>query len=334
MAMAEPVQRPFLMKSFSQNLIVDVRRLRVLRELQARKTIAATARALHLTPSAISQQISALSRHIGAPLLAPNGRGVRLTAQAQLLLEHATLVDAQLERARAELAALEQGALGRVSIGAFATAISGLVAPALARLRRACPGTRLMIEETEAPECFTRLARGDLDVIVTVDYALGPHRGDVRYHRRELLDDALWIALPREHPLARRKSIDLRALALEHWIVGAAQGPCREAGLAACAAAGFNPEVAHRVNDWSGLMRLVAAGCGIALIPRLALEVGPRDDLVVRPLSGRGPPSRHIYAAVRAGAERSPVVASVLSALIAVAAERVRRSPTLPMRYE
>jgi len=314
------------MKSFSPNLIVDVRRLRVLRELQARKTIAATARALNLTPSAISQQIAALSRHIGAPLLAPNGRGVRLTAQAHLLLEHATLVDAQLERARAELAALEEGALARLSIGAFATAISGLVVPALAHVRQAYPGMQLTIEEAEAPESFTRLARGDLDVVITVDYPSGPHRGDVRYHRRELLDDVLRVALPRKHALARRKSIDLRALALERWIVGATHGPCGGAGLAACAAAGFNPDVAHRVNDWAALMRLVAAGCGIALIPRLAVETGSSDDLVVRPLSRRWQSSRHIYAAVRAGAERSPAVASMLSALGAVARKRVRRS--------
>ena len=310
------------MKSFRQGLIVDVRRLRVLGELKSRSTIGATARALNLTPSAISQQIAALSRDIGVPLLAPHGRGVRLTPQAQLLLEHAALVDAQLERARADLAAMAGGAIGRVALGAFATAVSGLVATALTHLQRQRPGIRLSIEETEAPECFTCLDRGDLDIAITVDYGSGPHHGDVRYHRQELLDDPLLVAVPERHPLARRKSIDLRALAKEHWIVGAVHGPCREAGLAACAAAGFNPDVAHRVNDWTALVRLVAAGCGVALIPYLAVDAGRLCGVALRPPTGRGRPGRHIYAAVRAGAERSPVIASVLSALVAAAQER------------
>jgi DNA-binding transcriptional LysR family regulator len=305
--------------------MVDMRRLRVLRELKSRSTLVATARALHLTPSAISQQIGSLSRDLGVPLLAQNGRGVRLTPQAELLLEHGSLVDAQLERARADLAAMEQGIIGELRVGAFATAVTGLVVPALRRLRRERPGLRLSIEEIEAPECFTRLDRGDLDLAVTVDYGSGPHRGDARYHRQELLDDPLLIALPASHPLARQASIDLRALAHERWIVAAAQGPCKEAAAAAFAAAGFNPDVAHRASDWSALLGLVAAGCGIGLIPRLAIDPNPSRELRIRPPSGRSRPSRHIYAAVRAGAERSPAMALLLAALAKAARVRLVR---------
>src|SRR5512147_343127 len=135
------------MESVSSAFTIDIRRLRVLRELQQRGTIGATARALHLTPSAISQQLSALGREIGVPLLAPQGRGVRLTQQAELLLEHATAIDAQLERARADLAALEEGVVGRVVIGAFGTAIAGVVAPVIERLRRERPRLRLAVRE-------------------------------------------------------------------------------------------------------------------------------------------------------------------------------------------
>ena len=309
------------MKSFRRDLGIDVRRLRLLRELRAHSTISATARALHLTPSAVSQQIAGLSRDLGVPMLVPRGRGVRLTPQAELLLEHAALIDAQLERARADLAAMEQGLVGRVAIGAFATAISGFVAPAVLQLRRQCPRLRLSIEEIDAPECFTRLDRGDLDLAITVDFESGPHRDDVRYHRRELLDDPLLVVLCEHHALASRASIDLRDLARERWIIGAARGPCREAGLAACAAAGFNPDVAQRVNDWAALLRLTAADCGVALIPRLAINTGSLRGVVLRPVRGPAKPSRHIYAAVRAGAERSPILAPVLSALQASAAE-------------
>jgi len=320
------------MKPFRKSLTIDVRRLRVLRELQVRSTIGATARALSLTPSAISQQIATLSRDVGVPLLVPHGRGVRLTAQAQLLLEHATLIDAQLERARADLVAMDSGAIGRFVIGAFATAISGIVAPALVRLARERPGIHLSVEEIEAPECFTRLDRGDLDLVITVDYRSAPHRYDARFQREELLDDPLLLAVPRNHPQALRRSIDLRALAKERWILGAAQGPCREAALAACAAAGFNPDVIHRVNDWSALVRLVAAGCGVGLIPHLGVGASPVREVAIRPLAGRSRPSRHLYAAVRAGAERSPALAHVLAVLGATAHERALNLRTFGAR--
>jgi DNA-binding transcriptional LysR family regulator len=309
------------MKSFSRGLRIDVRRLRVLRELQLRLTIGATARALNLTPSAVSQQIAALSRDLGVALLAPIGRGVRLTAPAQLLLEHATLIDAQLERARADLAAMEEGTIGRFVIGAFSTAVSGLVAPAIERLQNQRPGIRVCVEDAEAPECFVRLDRGDLDIVIAVDYRSGPSREDARYYREELLDDPLWVAVPEGHPQAGRASIDLRSLAKERWVMGAVHGPCLEATLGACAAAGFNPGVVHRVNDWSAFVPLVAAG-SVGLIPRLGIDATPLRGVAVRPVAARWRPSRHLYLAIRAGAERSPAMASVLSTLQAAARER------------
>lgn len=306
------------MESFTNAFTIDVRRLRVLRELRLRKTIGATAAALHLTPSAISQQISALSRDIGVPLLAPQGRRVRLTPQAELLLEHAAAIDAQLERARADLAAYEAGNVGRVALGAFASAITGLVAPAVERLRRERPRVRVAIREVGA-ECFPLLDRGELDLVITVDHRGGPPRGDHRYARRELLDDHLLVALPQEHPLASRAGVDLFALAGEPWIVGGTAGPCQDAGLAACAAAGFTPEVAHGVDDWGALLRLVAAGCGVGLVPELAVGAAPPAGVVLRPPAGPHRPCRHLYAAVRAGAERSPCIEPVLAALEAAA---------------
>lgn len=151
------------MKPFNNILNVDLRRLRVLRELQERGTVGATAAALHLTPSAISQQLAALGRELGVPLLTPQGRGVRLTPQAVLLLEHAVRVDAELERAQADLAAFQEGTVGRVALGTFATAVAGLVAPAVARLGQERPGIQVAVLEAEAPTCFTRLDMGDLD---------------------------------------------------------------------------------------------------------------------------------------------------------------------------
>jgi DNA-binding transcriptional LysR family regulator len=137
--------------------IIDLAQLRTLRALQERGTVTAAAASLHLTPSAVSQQLAALSRGIGAPLLARVGRGVRLTPQAILLLEHAALVHAQLERAQADLAAFDAGEVGSVSVAAFATAIVALVVPSLAILSVDRPRMKVAVEESEAPECFSRI---------------------------------------------------------------------------------------------------------------------------------------------------------------------------------
>ncbi len=314
------------MESFGSTLTIDIRRLRVLRELSQRGTVGATARALGLTPSTISQQISNLGREIGVRLLTPEGRRVRLTKQAELLLEHAAAIDAQLERARADLAAFDAGTVGRVAVGSFATAITSLVAPALERLRRERPRLRLAIQEIGA-ECFTLLDRGELDLVVTVDHRGGPAHGDRRYVRWDLLDDHLLVALPEGHPLAARTAIDLSELADEQWIVGGIGGPCADVGLATCAAAGFTPDIVHRVDDWGALLRLVAAGCGVGFVPELVVGAPPPPGVLLRPCAGPQRPRRHLYAAARAGAERSPCIEPVVAALLAAARQRPASTP-------
>lgn len=307
------------MESVSRDFTIDVRKVHVLQEFAKRGTIAATAGALHLTPSAVSQQIAALSREAGVPLLVRHGRGVRLSHQANLLLEHAAVLNAQLERVRADLKSYSSGDVGQVVIGAFATAIIHLVAPAMAELGRRRPRLRLAVHEVEVPEGFTRLDSGDLDLLVTVDYRGGPPRHDPRYHRTELADDVFMAALPAGHPLADRNRINLADLAGERWVLGAVGGTCHEVVLAACAAAGFNPDVRHQTNDWNAALTLVAIGSGVALVPRLALPVPEDERVVLRPTFGPQYPTRHIYAAVRAGSERHPALAPALEVLLRTA---------------
>ncbi|MEN3283367.1 MAG: hypothetical protein V7607_4507 [Solirubrobacteraceae bacterium] len=287
--------------------------MRLLQELRERGTIAATAAALHLTPSAVSQQLRVLSREVGAPLLVRNGRGVRLTPQAHVLLEHAVRVNAQLERARADLAAHGHGELGRLVIGAFATAIRGPIARAAVSLRRDLPLLEVGVVEIEAPDCLSALLAGDLDIAVTVDYRGGPSRRDARFHRVELLIDPFDAVLPDSHTAARNPTLELAELAEERWIVGAGTGPCYEVTASACAAAGFSPDVHSRVSDWGAVTALVAAGTGVAIVPRLALGAD-LPGVAVRPINPR-PPTRNIYAAVRAGAEQARTVKHALAAL-------------------
>lgn len=308
------------MTLLSRDFTIDLRRLRALRELEQRGTVAATALALHLTPSAVSQQLSGLAREIGVPLLEKHGRGVRLTGQARVLLSHAVVVHEQLERARADLAAWDEGSIGEVRVGALSTGVTSLVAPAFARLAVDRPGISMKIVESEPPEVFTALDVGDLDVVVSSDYPDGPSRHDARYYRVDLIADPMDVVLRAGHPQARDGGIRLETLAAEPWVGSDAGDPCSQILQAVCAAAGFSPDVAHRSAEWGAVAALVAAGCGVALIPRLAQPL-PVDGLVVCPVVGT-PATRQIFAAVRAGAQADSVIATVLETLGAVAAER------------
>jgi DNA-binding transcriptional LysR family regulator len=304
------------MPSVSGSYTIDLRRLRLLAELQRHGTIAATAAALHLTPSAVSQQLAALSRQVGVPLLEKRGRGVVLTGAARLLLGHADAVAAQLERARHDLAAWVRDERGEVVVGSFASAVSGLLPAALAALGDRHPDLGVTVVEAEPPELFTRLDAGQVDVAVCVDYAAVPPRTDRRYRRRQLLVEPLDLALPGGHPAtATADPVALPDLAEDPWVVGEPGSCCGAITRAVCAAAGFTPDIRHHVDDWQAVAALVAAGAGVALVPRLAQPVG-RDGLVLRPVAG-APPTRTVFAAVRAGADRNPLLAAVVDALVA-----------------
>jgi DNA-binding transcriptional LysR family regulator len=304
------------MTTYSKDFTIDPRRLRVLREVGLRGTVTSAASGLHLTPSAVSQQIAALSRELGVPLLEKTGRGVRLTGQAQLVLTHASVVQAQFELARADLAAFADGRIGTVSLAGFATSISGLIAPAIRELRSSRPSISLTAVEMEPPDIFTALDRGDVDIAVAVDYRKVPPRSDPHYFRVDLLPDLFDVALPLGHPMANREGIDLLDLASEVFVAASPGSSCSEVTLAACAAAGFSPDVRHYSSDWNAVAALVGAGLGVGLVPRLAQPLHA-VGVVVRPVVGPRA-ARNIFAAVRAGAQTDPVIRAALDVLRAV----------------
>jgi DNA-binding transcriptional LysR family regulator len=295
---------------------VDLRRLTVLRELQRRGSLAKTAEAMHLTPSAVSQQLAALAREVGVPLTEREGRGVRLTGQARVLLAHADLIAAQLERARADLAAYGAGGRGSVTIGCFSSGILGLLPGVLRGLAERLPHVRFDVVEAEPPDLFTALDAGQVDVAVAVDFAKAPPHTDGRYERVDLFTDVLDLVVPAGHPLVGQGPLRLRELARDAWIVGAAESCCGAVARSVCAAAGFTPDVRHAVNDWGALAALVEAGQGVALIPRLVRELYARREVAVVPLLGE-PPSRNVFAAVRAGSEGDAVLTAVRDQLTA-----------------
>ncbi|EPH41887.1 LysR family transcriptional regulator [Streptomyces aurantiacus] len=292
----------------------DIKKLQILRTLNERGTVTATARALLMTPSAVSQQLSNLAKQVGVPLLEAHGRRVRLTGAARLLLVHADAVFAQLERADAELAAYVGGVTGEVRVGAFSTAVPALVVPAVRALRATRPGVSVRVREAEAAEAYELLAAGDVDLALSLA-AQAPRGADGRFTRVPLLADPLDVALPAGHPLADAADLRLADLAAEPWIFGGS-GPWSEITLAACEAAGFVPEQAHSAAGWEAILAMVGAGMGVALVPRMASGRG--GGVAMRSL-GADRPSRHVVAAVRRGAEGAPAVSHVLAALRAAA---------------
>ncbi|WP_052229902.1 LysR family transcriptional regulator [Streptomyces sp. CT34] len=305
----------------------DIKKLRILRTLQELGTVTAAAEALHMTPSAVSQQLTGLARSLGVTLLEAHGRRVRLTAAAQLVLRHAEEVFAQLERADAELLGFLQGEAGQVRVGAFSTAIPALVVPAVQELRGTHPGLAVAVREAEAEAAYELLAEGSVDLALSLA-AHAPTPRDPKFTRVSLLADPLDVALPAGHPLAAAPGLRLADLAGEPWIFGSS-GPWSQITTTACENAGFVPEQAHAAADWSAIWAMVAAGMGVALVPRMARAGGIRgpgrgSGVALRVLHA-DQPRRHVIAAARRGAEGAPGPARVLDALRRAAAAQTAR---------
>lgn len=306
----------------------DVRKLRILRTLRDRGTVTATAEALLMTPSAVSQQLTNLAGQLGVPLLEPQGRRVRLTDAAHLVLRHAEAVFAQLERADADLAGYLRGESGQVRVGAFSTAVPALVVPAVRILAAEDrPGPQVRVREAEAAEAYELLSAGEVDLALSLA-AHAPTARDPRFTLLPLLADPLDVALPAGHRLAGAPALRLADLSREAWIFGGS-GPWSEITTAACEAAGFVPEQAHSAAGWTAILAMVRAGMGVALVPRMvSASDRPRDGVVMRILEADRP-YRHVVAAVRQGAEHGPATARVLAALRLAAEPSVQQGTSV-----
>ncbi|HEY3811345.1 MAG TPA: LysR family transcriptional regulator [Acidimicrobiales bacterium] len=300
--------------------MLDVRRLRVLQELDRHGTVSAAAAALHLTPSAVSQQLAALAREVGCPVVGRDGRNVRLTSAARVLLDHAGELFAQLELLDADLQRHQSGEVGVVRVGGFQTASSAIIVPAAADLVRSQPRLELHLVQMDAPRSFLEVAAGRLDIAVSVEYVNSPPSGDPRFARIPLLRDEFRALLPADHPLAARDEVALADLRHDAWIGNLPGSPCHFVTMAACAAAGFSPRVRHAIDDWAIIVELVAAGLGVGLIPTLA-HPPARPDIAIRPLANRAA-ARNIFAVTRRGTEEAPTVAVVLAAMAEAAGRR------------
>lgn len=294
--------------------MIDPRRLRVLRALADHGTVTAAARALYLSPSAVSQQLAALEAEAGQSLLERRGRAVRLTAAGHVLAAHASVIAAQLERAAADLAACSAGSVGEVTVAAFATAITEVVAPAIASLRTSSPSLRVRVRDAEGNASVPLLIERKVDVAVAVEYRGAPAADDQRILREPLYAEPFDVVLPPGHPFADTPEISLAELAPEPWIIPWPDNPCHDVVLLACERAGFQPRVDCLSDDFRAVAALAAAGAGVGLVPRSALRGVDLGGAVVRPMAGERP-TRRVFTAVRRGGESHPLWAVVLAAL-------------------
>jgi DNA-binding transcriptional LysR family regulator len=296
--------------------MLELRRLRLLRELKERKTIAAVAEALQFTPSAVSQQLALLEREAGVPLLERAGRGVRLTDAALVLVDHAEALLERAALAEADLAAATGTVAGRARIAAFESVALHLALPAMSSLARDAPRLRCELVEAEPEESLPALALGDLDLLLGDEWRHQPVRVPAGVHRHHLFDDPVRLVLPARHPVTRGRpsAVPLAELAGEGWATGpAGMGwdvmtlrACRELG-------GFDADVRHRTTDATVSLALVARGLAVTLLPELALQ-RPAPGVALRSIA-EGSVTRAIFAATRAADAARPSTQALLAAV-------------------
>ncbi|MEW1840315.1 LysR family transcriptional regulator [Nonomuraea angiospora] len=279
--------------------MLDPRKLHLLRELARRGTIAAVAEAVTFTPSAVSQQLSALEREAGVPLLERTGRTVALTPAGRLLVEHAHAVLEQLERASAALAAARGGPSGPLRIGAFPTAARVLLPPALVDLTGAHPGLVPMVSEIDPADVSAALRAGELDVALVHEYDFVPPVTDASIETEPLFSEPMYLT-------DRSSVADARA---DAWITDRPGTLCHTMAIRACQAAGFEPLVRHHIDDFDTVLAFVAAGQGVALVPHLA-AIDPPAGVTLTRL----PLSRRTLAAFRKGNGEHPAIRAAVAA--------------------
>jgi DNA-binding transcriptional LysR family regulator len=296
--------------------MLDVRRLRTLREVALHGTIRAASEALSFTPSAVSQQLSALERELGYELLERRGRSVHLTPAALVLVERAEGILAELAQAEVEAKQVAGASEPAVRIASFASAAATIVADAVSE-----NGLDAHILEADPRIGLARLRAGEVDVAILWEYDFVPLRPSGAIELVHLFDDPIHVVLPHSHPAAASgEAVELVALADEPWINSTTASSCHPFIPRACLAAGFEPRIVGETNDHRTLHHLIASGVGLSLIPLLS-QLDLPSSLVARPIR-TNPPKRRIHAAYRSASVEERRVQLVLERLREAAASR------------
>jgi molybdate transport repressor ModE-like protein len=304
--------------------MLDVKRLRILREVAAQGSFSAAADALYLSQSAVSQQIATLEKEVGMQLLDRARGGPKLTDAGRVLVGHAEAAIARLDEAERELAAIAGLEGGELRLASFPSASATVLTEAVSVFHGRHPKVRLTIAEAEPEQSLPRLKGGELDLALSFDYPSVPSAPDRDLELTLLLAESMHLALPKTHPLAERQVVPLAELSAERWLCGSRPSSCGEVIFRACRDAGFEPQVGFESDDYHVMQGFIAAGLGFTLLPDLALPT-LRSDLVVRATDPPAP-QRRVWAATRAEGARSPATDEMLSILVDVGESLARRS--------
>ncbi|WP_369394228.1 LysR family transcriptional regulator [Streptomyces sp. CG1] len=293
----------------------DLHRLRLLRELKHRGTLAAVAAGLSYAPSSVSQQLSQLEAEVGVPLLEPVGRRVRLTEQAEILVAHTEAILERLERAEADIAASLSDLTGTLRIASFQTAALALVPAALGLLRERHPRLRVHVTQQEPERALPALQARDFDLVLAEEYPGSPSPRPAELEQEDLLDDALQLALPEpaEQPYTRGPLAVLRSLADRPWVMEPEGTAARHWATNLCRTAGFEPDVRFETTDLLLHLRLVEQKHAAAFLPDLVWDGRP-PSVALRRLP-RDRRTRRIFTVVRRGGSRHPAILACRDAL-------------------
>ncbi|MEU4692886.1 LysR substrate-binding domain-containing protein [Actinoplanes sp. NPDC023714] len=290
--------------------MIDTRRLQVLAEVARQGSFNRAAAVLRLTPSAVSQQIAALERTVGTPVVRRSTRGVELTDAGRVLVETAESIAAELLHAHQEIERLAGAGTERLTVATFTSGGQRLLPAALTRFTAEHPGVELTVIESEPEESLELVRTGAADLALAYHFD-GPPPSAPGLLWTPLAEDPMWIVLPDGHRLTGRSSITLAELALERWVLGCLR--IEEVFGHYAALAGFEVRTACRGTDYQFAQSLVRAGVGISMIPEVALTADRSGITAIR-LAPPGP-CRFIGTATPRRRSPNPMVAEVMRLL-------------------
>lgn len=291
---------------------MDVRRLQLLRELADRGSITAVAAATHRTASAVSQQLKVLETEVGVPLTERHGRGLVLTGAGLALADTARRIAVAIESAEALWHEFTQSPRGSVSMSVFPTA-GQMLLPGVLRSLRDEPGLEIVLTDHDLPLPDFAQLTANYDVVIADSQGIPAHWTENGLRCVPLMTEPFDVALPAGHPLVEKSVVRGSDLVDEQWIGAPVGYPYDRVLERLGAAVGREPRIVQRVMDNLIVERLVAAGIGIAILPRFTTR-SHGNGIVTRPITGL-PAERQISALMRADRAERPSVRRVLELL-------------------
>ncbi|MBP6019948.1 MAG: LysR family transcriptional regulator [Burkholderiaceae bacterium] len=297
---------------------MNISRLRTLCELATRRTMAAVAEAIFLTPSAVSQQIALLEAEVGVTLIERRGRGVRLTAAGRTLVAHGEQIMSILDEASADLAAIREEISGEIRVAAFPSAAAALLPAAIRSLHEHYPLLEVIFAECGADEGLTALRSWSVDVALTDDLSRVPDDKTKGLEKTFLIEDQLYALVPKDHHLSAEATITLTALKNEMWALESTSSAYAEFVLSKCRSAGFEPRMNGNCRSFEMVAAMVASSCSVSITPGLrTFHLEP--EIAVRKLMPEV--KRNIFITYRQGERKHPAIQVFVQALLASAAQ-------------